>query len=59
MCIKCYPLQDVSEALLNTSLYPSKSQIYIDGIQITLQALYTGTNTILANFIPPTFFNLR
>lgn len=53
MCIKRSPSQNGVEADLNTSLYPSKSHIDIEGLRIVKQALYSGTDTVLPNFLLP------
>jgi hypothetical protein len=58
LSIKRTPLTNLTEAGLNTSLYPSKSQISIDSIRITKICRYFGTNTS-SNFLIPTDFSER
>lgn len=52
-CVKRTPAQNLLEAAVNTSLYPSKSHIIIESLRITKQALYSGSNTVSPNFVLP------
>lgn len=57
--IKRGPSQNLLEASVNTSLYPSKSLIELEGLRISKQALYTGISSETSNFLLPGEFSYR
>lgn len=57
LCIKRSPLQDNTIPSTNISLYPSKSRLFISGIRIFSDEVYTGNSTTTHNFPISRFFD--